>query len=560
MNKIKYIIILSFFYSKLFTQDFTIDSIISEMMVLKQGDVKVVENIYVNFTKSKHGIYRTLPFIYSHDGKRYKTDIKDIFVDDNKYVTTKTDGSVKIRIGDADVFVSDHQKYTLRYTVQGPFIDSKDFQEFYWNMVGTDWPTSIGYAKCKITFEEDFTASDMDIYTGSYKTRNKAAFISKENNVVEAYTSKSLEPNEGFTIAIKLPAGYVNENNVMKVQIPKPKPAPIPLPRQLPWAGFVLLPVVFLYYLRFKLKSQEEKYNEKIIPKPYPPLDLTPAEVGTFYDNIVHDRDVISLIPYWGEQGFLRLEFDRSIEETYIFKIKELEGERPPYEYRLFNAIFSYGNSVPLSTIKNTFHNEHSTVKSMIKNELKGLAMYDENYSYWFKSWRMILISLIFIPIMILSFSKGYLLVGFLSIIALVATIILTTLAYKLTPKGQRVNQDLKGFYTFLKSKEEYNFSEILTHDNRYFEKVFPYAVAFGLDKNFMRRISPYQTSGPIWYGMYGMPATTYPMQDFSETFSPKEITSAFNSLPETSTNGSGFSGDGGFSGGGFGGGGGGSW
>jgi uncharacterized membrane protein YgcG len=552
------------FCFKLSAQGFTIDSIITNMDVKKSGEVIVHENIYTDFNEIKRGIYRLIPYVFSNNGSRYRTDVSDIHVDGYKYVTSRENGNYKIRIGDADVKITGKHKYSIHYTINGPFIDSKSFQELYWNVVGNDWPTSIDYAHCIIKFEEDFAGSDMALFTGQNRAIDKAGFISKSGNSIEAYTSKPLQPGEGFTIAIKLPVAYIAADNVMKIEVPDPpkaKPKPIPFSKQWPLAALLLTPVAFLYYLRNKYKSEEDDFYKKIEPNVYPPLDLTPAEVGTFHDNIVHDRDVISMIPYWGEQGSIRLEYDRNQDETYIIKIKDLPADRPPYEYRLFDAIFSYGMSVPLSMLTNSFYEENMTVKSMIKKELKDLAMYDENYSYWFKSWRMVLISLVFIPVIILAFIKGYILVGIVAIIASVATLILTSLSYKLTTKGQMVNQDLQGFYMFLKNKDDYDFSKILKDDPRYFEKVYPYAVAFGLDKNFMKKITPYQTTAPMWYGMYGMPVSTHPMGDFGENFSPKEISSAFNSFPSTnSSGGGGFSSGGGFSGGGFGGGGGGSW
>jgi uncharacterized membrane protein YgcG len=558
MKKYFSVIILLFGFTICFSQGFTIDSIITSMAVKKSGDVIVTENIYTNFNEIKHGIYRMIPYVFTNNGSTYRTRLNNINVNNYQFQSSRENGNYKIRIGDPNVKVTGQHKYSISYTIEGPFIDMQSFQELYWNIVGNDWPTSINYASCRIEFEEDFTDQQLAVYTGRQKEVNKAAFISKTDNVITAYTSKPLEPGEGFTLAIMLPANYIAADKVMKVEVPKPKPAPIPLSSQWPWAAIILSPVAYLYYLRKKHKSEEDDFYKKITPKAYPPLDLTPAEVGTFHDNIVHDRDVISLIPYWGYQGHLRMEHDRNYGDTYITKVSELSTGRPPYEYKLFDAIFSYGNSVPLSTLKNNFYQEFSMVKSMVKKELNQLSMYDENYSYWFKSWRMILLSLVFIPVLIFAFIKGYLMVGVAAIIGLMAVIVLTTLSYKLTEKGQRVNQDLLGFYTFLKNKDDYDYSQLIKDDPKYFEKVFPYAVAFGLDKRLVQRMTPFQTAAPMWYGMYGMPMSTQPMTDFGENFSPKEISSAFSSYPVSSSGGS--SSGGGFSGGGFGGGGGGSW
>jgi uncharacterized membrane protein YgcG len=559
----KYLLLsLLFVNFAIFGQGFTIDSIITTMFIKKSGEVNVNEQIYTDFTQQKHGIFRLVPYVYAHNGNRYTTALSDVDVANTPFQISKEKGNVKIRMGDPNKKVIGKQNYSIKYTIDGPFIDSKEFQELYWNIVGNGWPTSIGYARATVEFEEDFTSNDLVVYTGSEGSKKMDGLVEKNGKFVTAYITKSLASGEGFTLAVKLPAGYIPTNKTMQVELPEAPKAPtppVPISHQWPLAAMVLAPIIYLYDLRNKMKKQEDESYKNITAKPYPPLDLTPAEVGTFHDNVVHDRDVISLLPYWGYQGYLRMEYNPQIDDTYIIQIKPLDGERPDYEYMLWRSVFSYGTTVALSSIQYTFHNKNSQVKSMIYQELKDLAMYDENYRSIFKSWRMLLVGLVLIPIMIFAFFKGYWMVGAAAIIALVSTIILTTLAYKYTLKGQRVQQDLKGFYAFLRDKENYDFTEIINKDPKYFEKVFPYAVAFGLDKNFIRRISPYQTAGPMWYGMYGYPMYhPYSMGDFSETFSPKEITSAFTSYPESG--GGGFSNGGGFSGGGFSGGGGGSW
>jgi uncharacterized membrane protein len=157
----------------------------------------------------------------------------------------------------------------------------------------------------------------------------------------------------------------------------------------------------------------------------------------------------------------------------------------------------------------------------------------------------------------IASFIMGYWLVGIALIIAIMVVIVFSSISNKLSDKGQRVKRDLKGFYQFLKNDNSKEYEEIVNKDPHYFEKVYPYAVAFNMDKNFINKIKPYQSTAPFWYGYYGMPMHNTSFVTFSDNFKPKEISSAFSSYPVSSSGGSS---GGGFSGGGFGGGGGGSW
>ena len=55
-----------------------------------------------------------------------------------------------IRIGDPDIHLSGPQKYVIHYTVEGPFISSPEFEEFYWNITGNDWQAVIEKASFSV--------------------------------------------------------------------------------------------------------------------------------------------------------------------------------------------------------------------------------------------------------------------------------------------------------------------------------------------------------------------------------------------------------------------------
>lgn len=556
IKKTSFLLLFLFIQSFLNAQDFTIDSFIADIIVNKDGRVQVTENIYTDFHKEKHGLYRIIPYVFSNNGNKYKTEIEDINVEGRNSKTKSKNGSVELKIGDANAYVIGKQLYKINYVVQGPFISTDTFQEFYWNITGNEWKAPINKVKYKIIFPEAaaIDGSNMKIFTGQTHSTIAEGSIIQERNIVYGMSSRALAEGEGLTIAIRMPAKYIPDENTMTIKAPIIRQA-VPTSKQWPLAAAVLafLGGIVAFWQKLRGKGSEEE----TIPQAYPPLDLTPAEVGAFYDHIVHDRDIVSMLPYWANQGFLSMSYNANYGEISIKKIKDLDQERPPYEYTLFNAIFNFGNEVALSDLKEKFYSSQAKVKSQIKKEIIDLDMYDENYSFWFKSWRVWILIPILLPMFIAAFIFGYWIVGIALIITIVAVIILSSIGRKPSEKGQRVKQDLKGFLAFLKNDNSPEYEAIVKKDPQYFEKVYPYAVAFNLDKNFINKIRPYQSSAPFWFGYYGIHSHT-PFNDFSDHFKPKEIVSAFTSYP-ASSGGGGTSG-GGFSGGGFGGGGGGSW
>jgi uncharacterized membrane protein len=122
----------------------------------------------------------------------------------------------------------------------------------------------------------------------------------------------------------------------------------------------------------------------------------------------------------------------------------------------------------------------------------------------------------------------------------------------------------MEALHLFLKNPEPQMINELMDENPKYLDFIFPYVVAFGLDKSWNEAMSKssYIDYSPPWY-MYHNPGghiskSTY--SDFSANFNVPKIQSVFSSAPASTTGtGGGFSG-GGSSGGGFGGGGGGSW
>ena len=540
-------------------QGFKISSFDAQIQLSREGKIEVTETIDVFFTEQKRGIFRDIPYRFQNEGREYKTEISGITVDNHPFKVSKKNGMKSIRIGDPDIYLSGPQKYVIHYTVEGPFISSPEFEEFYWNITGNDWQAVIEKASFSVLLPDSLNIryNNLRVFTGSAGENGKEATIGQQGRYIRGETTAALNPGQGLTIAIQLPKDYVPVNQTLEMITPPPPPKGFG--DQWPMSLLPLGLILGLFGFWKKMRGGDD--TEDVEPKPYPPLDLTPAETGAFYDHIVHDRDVISLLPYWAHQGFIKMEKDKAADEMYITKIKHLEGERPTYEYTLFNDLFAGRNFVTLSELKYHFYDTHQKVKSQIKQEIIDLQLYDDQYRFWFKSWRIWILFLAIIPLIVLFFYYQFWLSAIIMMLMMVLIIVLASLGSRTSEKGRRVKQDLRAFYNFLKNDDTSTYPDLIKNDPQYFEKVYPYAVAFNLDKTFTKRIRPYQTMAPMWYGYYGgyYPHGNNSMEDFSSDFSPKEISSAFTTIASSSgSGGGGFSG--GSSGGGFGGGGGGSW
>jgi uncharacterized membrane protein len=119
---------------------------------------------------------------------------------------------------------------------------------------------------------------------------------------------------------------------------------------------------------------------------------------------------------------------------------------------------------------------------------------------------------------------------------------------------GAQIARDAHSLKNFLTSQKRQ--LEFQAQNQMMFEKLLPYAIAFGVEKVWAKRFEKINLHEPSWYQGY---STTSSFNSIYFAGALSNSFSSFKSSSAPSSSGSGFGG-GGFSGGGGGGGGGGSW
>ena len=127
------------------------------------------------------------------------------------------------------------------------------------------------------------------------------------------------------------------------------------------------------------------------------------------------------------------------------------------------------------------------------------------------------------------------------------------------TKKGVLVQEHILGLkqYLTVAEKDRMAFHNAPEKNPQLFERLLPYAIALGVEKQWAEQFADMHMSSPSWYRGAGTDITPALLVTNISAFGDT-AKSTFTSQPASSSS-SGFGG-GGFSGGGFGGGGGGSW
>ncbi|MBE5900617.1 MAG: DUF2207 domain-containing protein [Lachnospiraceae bacterium] len=99
--------------------------------------------------------------------------------------------------------------------------------------------------------------------------------------------------------------------------------------------GTSLVTVLFslLLWLRYKSKDPQVKTVEF-----YPPEGLTPAEIGYALDEKLEDREVLSMVYYLADKGYISIESDKK--GIVLKKIKDVDESEPKFLGTFMNAYF----------------------------------------------------------------------------------------------------------------------------------------------------------------------------------------------------------------------------
>lgn len=572
MKKVIFIFLLAGVVAASHAQEsFVIRHYAINVTVNKDASLDFSEKLLVHFTESRHGIIRSIQYQYPLQklpagAERADRDmeangyghiiIENIHVPGWKYSVNKSGDYENIKIGSADKYVDGDQVYVIEYRVLNAINFFKNHSEFYYNLIGLGWNTTIDSVDFSVKIPDGLPeAPYYFVAAGEFGSKENNTVTKWEGNtVLTGFTTRQLQPHEGLTVGIAFPNQFLIKPDYTY--------------RGIQW---LLLPVVVFFLMMFTWKKWGKDEKVTVQTEYYPPENVSPGISGYIIDDKLDRRDLTALVPYWGAGGYLQVkEIEKSSllgiikSKDYEFtKVKELPESAMQFEKTLFNGIFDSGYNVKLSDLKDVLYTTMNKAKSQLETEInKGeyYVRYSRGLSCFFPF--LGIVSLVF---GIFSLADDWHAKLWQGIALLASGIILISYGAfmaKKTRKGTELYQKLLGFKEFIKSVEKDRLQEFLKQDENYFDKVLPYAIVFDMADKWKDKLKGLDVPPPKWYSGY------YAGNNFNTLLflnsldhSMNQMTNTFYSSPSSSSSSGGsFGGGGGFSGGGFGGGGGSSW
>jgi uncharacterized membrane protein YgcG len=330
--------------------DYVVDSYNVDMTVNENNTFNITEDISAYFNVPKHGIIRTIPLTNRVDRLDGTVSVNRAKVTgisvDAPYSASVSNGNEVIKIGDADTTLTGTKDYRISYTYNLGKDTGKGYDELYMNIIGNDWDIPIGNVTFTIRMPKEFDASKLGFSRGAAGSTDSSGVTYQVNgNVITGSYSGVLNPGEALTVRLQLPDGYftgASTNFDMMLILS------------------FLLPVLFMLstvftWFRF---GKDDPVVETV--EFYPPKGFNSAEVGFLYKGRADSNDVVSLLIYLADKGYIKI---TEIEEHSLFmksntfkltKIKDYDGDNE--NERIFlTGLFSAPKRLSLSSLGSMF-------------------------------------------------------------------------------------------------------------------------------------------------------------------------------------------------------------
>lgn len=183
MKKIILFLFLCFFTClQASAENFYIKNYDVGMIVNRAKQVHITETIDADFQYSSHGIVREIPLKDS--------EVKNISVSE-KCSIKRESNNIYIKIGSPDKLIKGEHTYKISYDYN--IFDDKN--EFYFNIIGTNWYTDINHVNFRVEMPKKIDPDKAGLSIGKYGTKGfkDGANYTVTDNIIKGEVTRILK-------------------------------------------------------------------------------------------------------------------------------------------------------------------------------------------------------------------------------------------------------------------------------------------------------------------------------------------------------------------------------
>jgi uncharacterized membrane protein len=558
----------------------------SRIEINQDSSLSVTETITYDFDENQqHGIFRDIPVEYdtSAGDRRIGVEVESVSRngDTESYSILREGNNKRIKIGDPNETITGEHKYEIDYMVRGALnFFAGDRAELYWDVVGAQWEVPVEKASTRISLPPGSQASADDLkircFSGDVGATSSCVSLSTTTDPLGLTAqAQNIQPGQAMTSVLNFPDQLVQESTTVT---------------QIRWFlsanPFVLAPLFVLVFgfILWLIYGKDPEGRGTIVTQYEPPENIKPILAGALLHEKAQMRDITAGIIYLAEQGYIsieRIEDDgwfssadykltrkrdlSSIEEdTYRSLATALFADRDISVSEMISlatgasesADMDLSESVKLSDLKDSkeFAKTIRGLSKEVKQSMKDRGWFVKR-SKIFKGVQGFVMLGTFAMAIILFTTARPSIFDFIGLfVALGLEVMFIALMKRKTKEGAVLQENIEGFKHFLAmtQKERLEFHNAPERNPQEFMEYLPYAIAFGVEKEWAEQFGDLDMREPDWY--HGTAAGGFAANDLAN-----DMSGMSDSFSTAAGGASGASG-GGAAGGGAGGGGGGSW
>lgn len=481
-------------------KDWCIDNLEVLLDVQENGDVIVDEHVTFTFEGNYHYVARDIPT--GNTGGITDIEVRDAHGallprgDTPGTFSTFKEGDtlyIQLNFDLTDTSATWTIHYRAKTVVQ--FFNEND--ELRWYVFDAVTPVPIGAVQVTVKLPGEVPSAQM-IQAAQVGYGVEASVTSPASSTM-VYRAVGIPPYTNFWIVTGFPKGVVKyvwtAKRLAEFLIPK--------------IGFLLPIATFLSMLiiwRRRGRDEPATVYAKYVSEP--PSDLPPGVAGALIDERVDIKEVLATIVDLARRGYLEItdtekgKFRPKV--TTIFtrrkSLEDLEGFEKKVAKALFDA--KYPNQVTTTQLKNHFYTHVGSLVDQIYTEVTSRKLFYDNpkkaRSRWYKYGLLlaaVLGGLTVIMIMAELSGWGWFMIG--SIVSVITVWIFAPHMPQRTARGAQEQRGWEAFRNYLRDLTRFQDMETARES---FEKYLPYAIAFGVEKEWVRRFEGLTVPPPDWY------------------------------------------------------------
>ncbi|MFT7452675.1 MAG: hypothetical protein ACI9VN_003410, partial [Patescibacteria group bacterium] len=337
------------------------------LQVNTDRSISVMETISVVATgqQIKRGITRNFPSTRTLNDRSVNMtyDIERVLKngEPEPYFTESKNQGFMVYIGQREVSLRPgNYTYIIEYKVPNQIGFFEDYDEIYWNAIGTDVIFPIDKASCQVTLPQGVTPVQESAYLGYRGEKNKSYTLKTYDNTLNYVADRSLQPHEAFTVAVGFPKGAVEQPGLFE---------------QFGTMIVIILGLLFLfpYYIYTWWRYGQDPPTPASYPLWESPNNLSPASINYISKEGYQSKSFTASIISLAIKGYLKIE---EKEKSGIFtsskiyellRLKDADELLLEEEKRLFNALFSGRDVV---SIDGEYHSYVESAYAVHKSDL----------------------------------------------------------------------------------------------------------------------------------------------------------------------------------------------